>query len=863
MKKRFVATLLALCMLLSIVPTSAFAAQLDNGAAQPKQEVQANDLTDSAKSDDTQGAPDAQKPDGAAPVTDGQDGAPGTPDTHTHTHTDADGVTNVTGGAKDTPDTTDKPDADTVPDGNGGADKTDKPDADKQDNPGDGADKKDQDKDDQTNVNAVQEAPQQVDTRATAYSPQKVYVYTKVTGATEEQLKDLHLNGDGWYTIGRIELNVPSPSSSWQWVKTDYSNPNYIGKSGASSDEIKNALESIDRYKYNRSIDVTKITWKQLAISNGASSYTDEAPSGKYCWHLDGEIAFADLGRIEFQYLLEGTNTTVAPSKTEPATPGTHNFTKDDAEAVEGYTCTRVSPETVQVKIGEKAVVIFYYTPDTYTYTVKYVEKGNPTNVLHQYSDKLDYSDHLDVTPPVQYDGYRIDGKTTDRITRTNPNITFEYVKDNSQTQPTKYTVKYTIEDEPQDKDTIVVDGEAWINDNPAMIAIAAGGIPTPADKYKGYKLDPKNPEYPSVGTEVKSGTVYTVNYVKDNDQTQDTKYAVKYTIEGTLQDTVVVDGKAWVNDDPAKIAIKAVIAPADKYEGYKLDTNNPEYPAVGSEVNTGSVFTVNYTARTDLTYTVKYLEKGTGKELATEKVVENQTFDTKVTVKAEAINGYTADAETKDVKITTGENVITFYYTKRADLSYTVKYLEKDTNKKLHDPKIVDKQTFGAKVTEKAIDIVGYNKVEPSKQEFTINADKNEITFYYTIRTDLKYTVNYLENGTGKPVAPAKVVENQTFGTEVAEAAISVKGYRRLIPVYETMTIGVGENVINFYYYKPNGPATPDQPGGGDKLNTGVLKSAQTGDTINLSLWFALLFVSGGVLMGTTVIGRKRKHTR
>lgn len=36
MKKRFVATLLALCMLLSIVPTSAFAAQPDNDAAQSK-----------------------------------------------------------------------------------------------------------------------------------------------------------------------------------------------------------------------------------------------------------------------------------------------------------------------------------------------------------------------------------------------------------------------------------------------------------------------------------------------------------------------------------------------------------------------------------------------------------------------------------------------------------------------------------------------------------------------------------------------------------------------------------------------------------------------------------------------------------
>ena len=105
--------------------------------------------------------------------------------------------------------------------------------------------------------------------------------------------------------------------------------------------------------------------------------------------------------------------------------------------------------------------------------------------------------------------------------------------------------------------------------------------------------------------------------------------------------------------------------------------------------------------------------------------------------------------------------------------------------------------------------------------------------------------------------------MKNQTFGTEVTERAIFIKGYRRLIPVYETITIGVGENVINFYYYKPNGPATPDQPSGGDKLNTGVLKSAQTGDTSNLSLWFALLFVSSGVLMGTTVIGRKRKYNR
>ena len=61
----------------------------------------------------------------------------------------------------------------------------------------------------------------------------------------------------------------------------------------------------------------------------------------------------------------------------------------------------------------------------------------------------------------------------------------------------------------------------------------------------------------------------------------------------------------------------------------------------------------------------------------------------------AEAIDGYTVDAETKNVKITTGKNEITFYYTKRADLAYTVNYYEEGTTTKLHDSKKVENQTF------------------------------------------------------------------------------------------------------------------------------------------------------------------------
>lgn len=37
---------------------------------------------------------------------------------------------------------------------------------------------------------------------------------------------------------------------------------------------------------------------------------------------------------------------------------------------------------------------------------------------------------------------------------------------------------------------------------------------------------------------------------------------------------------------------------------------------------------------------------------------------------------------------------------------------------------------------------------------------------------------------------------------------------------------------------------------------------SPKTGDTSNLALWIALLFISGGAVIGTTVVSKKQKHS-
>ena len=46
------------------------------------------------------------------------------------------------------------------------------------------------------------------------------------------------------------------------------------------------------------------------------------------------------------------------------------------------------------------------------------------------------------------------------------------------------------------------------------------------------------------------------------------------------------------------------------------------------------------------------------------------------------------------------------------------------------------------------------------------------------------------------------------------------------------------------------------------DTVTAKLPKSPQTGDTSNLMLWIALLFISGGVVTGTTVISKKKKHS-
>ena len=241
------------------------------------------------------------------------------------------------------------------------------------------------------------------------------------------------------------------------------------------------------------------------------------------------------------------------------------------------------------------------------------------------------------------------------------------------------------------------------------------------------------------------------------------------------------------------------------KNKAYVDDNKIPEEPETAVKHH----YTVeHYTENLDGTYSK--VEKDT-------VVSEDVEIGTKVTYEANKYDGFTFDdskTENKDATVPDNNNlVVKLYYTRRNDLSYTVYYKEQGTENELADAKVVDGKTFGDVVTENAIDIDGYNKVNPTSAEITITTGKNEYTFYYTKRADLSYTVYYKEQGTETKLAEAKVVNNKTF-EEVITASIkaednatekpkTIDGYECVEVKPGELSIGTGENVITFYYVK------------------------------------------------------------
>jgi len=99
-------------------------------------------------------------------------------------------------------------------------------------------------------------------------------------------------------------------------------------------------------------------------------------------------------------------------------------------------------------------------------------------------------------------------------------------------------------------------------------------------------------------------------------------------------------------------------------------------------------------------------------------------------------------------------------------------------------------------------VDYSGYTVSESDIEGYTPDITGSFDEGFIVINTidEVEYTINYLELGTGLPVAPT-VTKSGIFGTIVTEVAKDITDYNKVGQTEKSIKLGISGNVIDFYY--------------------------------------------------------------
>ena len=310
------------------------------------------------------------------------------------------------------------------------------------------------------------------------------------------------------------------------------------------------------------------------------------------------------------------------------------------------------------------------------------------------------------------------------------------------------------------------------------------------ADISEGYELieEPEN----ASGTYI-DGDIEVIYYYK----VLPASVLVHHYLKGTttkLAEDETIDGK---------VGDKYTTSVANVDEMYELvaEPDNKEGKMTKEQI----VVTYYYQLK-KYPYIVNYLEKDTDKVLHAAKKGDELVYGSAVNSIDEKIDidGYVFDSFDKDVlTIGTDNNEINIYYIKRNDLSYTVNYLEKDTNKVLHESKVQGNMTFEdvVKSSDEIIDIYGYKYDSADKDTLIIRTDENVINLYYT-KKDAQVIVHYYEENTTKKLSEDVTINGKVDDLYTTVSATDVPIKYELVATPSNANGSMTEDTIEVIYY-------------------------------------------------------------
>ena len=299
--------------------------------------------------------------------------------------------------------------------------------------------------------------------------------------------------------------------------------------------------------------------------------------------------------------------------------------------------------------------------------------------------------------------------------------------------------------------------------------------------------------------------------------------YTIRYELEDGTQIAPPTTGSALAGTTKTFDAKTGTELNEDYRSGYfpKVSSHSLTMDIAGGEKN---VFTFIYVPKEKVTYTVRYLEKGTGTQLADPKTVT--TNQAVVTEPFKQIAGYAPDAYQKQLVLAAEGNEIIFWYVKDevhapVHVIHWIQNIAGDGYTEYQSSTNLN-GVIGTKYSESPLTIPGflYNGTD-SESEGTLTAAGLVLNLYYD-RIGYPYAFQFLESGTNKELATS-VTGMARYQAQVTQTAKTIPGYKLISAENQAINIAIedpdnvaNKNVKIFYYneetvnilYKVVGPA-------------------------------------------------------
>lgn len=539
---------------------------------------------------------------------------------------------------------------------------------------------------------------------------------------------------------------------AWTYLfKAD--NSDYMTEAGYPTDDENG-------YQLSGNLNLASVTFRAGAenVENmPAVNYTyDDGAIDFYDFYFAGDTITMPADPTREGYIFEGWSVKVLPAENDADC-----YDADGADDAADETLLKAG-DTYTITAGgviftaqweKKTFTVKYYLPDE---TGAWVEKKMDT------VDSVDYATYSLWTPNAE-DGYEFSGwyqKTADIGVKAKVEKLYmaKEWKLYGKFTPIEYTIQYVYND-----------GKAT-STNPTTYTVESDTITladaTGADWGKTFlewhdENGQKITEIPTGSTGDRVITAYWnwpvhLHYLdKDNNEIE----------SATLYVSELEPG--------------ACVLPTGEKTGYDFDGWYEAKKDIGTASHKLNALSIakkwelygRYTAKTDVSYTVKYLREGDNKVLAPEKVVTDQTFDTEVTEQAADVVGYTPDAPSKTMILDEYNKVLTFSYSANT-YDYTVRHI-KQLPDGSYDEANAEVETLSGKFEAlAAVTAKDYGSHYPTNDADTKQNIKIEKGLTIDVKYDLdEHTLTFETNG-GSAINPVTV----RHGNAVARPADPTK---------------------------------------------------------------------------------------